>query len=414
MMRLLILSDSPYYYPPFRAGGSVRQLRALARTLRQQGLAVTVVARRADGANVDPDIVDDGAPIRYLGPAGEQRGKGWAALLPNLLYMLRVFAFMLASRHSFDVVVISGFRLLAAPAGLAARLLGKRCVLRIENANDVTFDLTAQSSANMHRWGQRAVSGAIRVLCWSAFRTADRVVAFCPDIAVRLKDIGAPARKIAQIPNGVDCAEFAPVSAERKLALRVQLALPTDSILFIFTGRLAHSKGIMSLLESWRLLAQERSNLQLLLLGSGGDSFDSCELAARGYVAAHALQDSVAFCGGVDDVAEYLQAADVFISLSEAESFGVSILEAFAVGLPSVLTPVGVAADLPPSDWGESVAVGAPAREVLAHLQRLLERRDAWTRMAMETRRIVGDDYSFDVIARAYCALLGPTVPDPT
>ena len=76
-LKVLILSDSPYFYPPFTAGGSVGQLRGLAHEFRQLGMSVGIVARRSAIDRAGTTVHDGDISIRYLGPGGEQRGKGW-------------------------------------------------------------------------------------------------------------------------------------------------------------------------------------------------------------------------------------------------------------------------------------------------------------------------------------------------
>ena len=81
-----------------------------------------------------------------------------------------------------------------------------------------------------------------------------------------------------------------------------------------------------------------RQDLFLLLVGSA-DSHDSCETEAREYMLTHEGEGKIT--GTVDNVSEYLRASDVFIFLSHFEGFSLSILEALATGLPSIVTNVG-------------------------------------------------------------------------
>lgn len=405
MTRVLLLSDSPYFYPPFLAGGSVGQLREMAQEFRLRGLSVSIVARRGAADKSGASVLDAGVPIRYLSPGGEQKGRAWSALLPNAIYMLRVFGFLVSARNSYDVIVLSGFRLLAVPAGLTARLLRKRCIVRMENSNDLSFRLAPKTAERLGPLGRNIVVGCVRLMYWLGFQTVHKIVAFTPEIAASLQHLGAPTRKVVQIPNGVDEAVFAPIDSRSKSARRARLGLPTDPILFLYTGRLALSKGVMQLLEVWRQLVQSRADLLLVLLGSGSESLDDCEKDAREFVVTQGLHDSVLMRGKVANVLDYLQASDLFISLSEGEAFSVSILEALSVGLPSILTRVGGAPDKSEGDWGELLQVRAPTAAALTQVQRLLARQAEWPRMSAVARHIVERHYTIKAVVRRYLVL---------
>ena len=75
--------------------------------------------------------------------------------------------------------------------------------------------------------------------------------------------------------------KFYPVSNEEEIRLRKKLFLPLEKTIFIFTGRLALSKGVLPLIESFNYLRQKYNNIHLLFVGSGKNSFDDCENELR-------------------------------------------------------------------------------------------------------------------------------------
>ncbi|UCG91892.1 MAG: glycosyltransferase family 4 protein, partial [candidate division WOR-3 bacterium] len=58
------------------------------------------------------------------------------------------------------------------------------------------------------------------------------------------------------------------------------------------------------------------------------------------------LHDNILFLGQRDDVAELLSNSDVYVSSSEWEGFGLSIVEAMAAGKPIIATKVGAVPEL--------------------------------------------------------------------
>lgn len=403
--RVFLVSDSPYFVPPFTAGGTETQLVQLAQRLRDSGVPVSILARAPAHPYIASAAHAKTPMISYIGPAGEQRGKAWAALLPNLLYVVRVFGSLIARRASYDILLVSGFRLLSVPAGLAARLLGKTCIVRIEDANDLTFTLSAESRTSMGGFGLKMMLAIVHAIYWSSFRLADKIVAFTNQIDSRLRDMGASPAKIEIIPNGIDTQVFHPIDAGERIGLRARLNLPEDALLFVYTGRLTRSKGVMDLMTVWVELVTVRSDVRLVLLGDEGGGPDGCEAEARHLLAARGAEESVLFCGSVRNVSEYLQCADAFLSLSHGETFGMSLVEALTTGLPSVVSTVGIAQGIGgPQPWGWAVPVGAPPQIPLQALHELLAAQPQWPQLAQAAQR-ESAKYSIESVTAQYRAL---------
>jgi glycosyltransferase involved in cell wall biosynthesis len=91
----------------------------------------------------------------------------------------------------------------------------------------------------------------------------------------------------------------------------------------------------------WRGIKSEHEQVHLVLVGTGGLDIHNCEAELKEYVRSHGLQDSVRFTGAVENVHEYLQAADIFVFPTEREAFGISLIEAMACGLAVISTSAG-------------------------------------------------------------------------
>jgi glycosyltransferase involved in cell wall biosynthesis len=138
------------------------------------------------------------------------------------------------------------------------------------------------------------------------------------------------ADRITVIPYGVDPEHFAPerVSAETRAELRERFGSPV----VLATGRLVYYKGFEHLIA-----AAGRLEASVVIAGGGPWEPRLRELASG--------VENVHMVGRVSEPAlvDLLGAADCFVlpSTSRAESFGVSTLEAQAMGLPAVVTDVG-------------------------------------------------------------------------
>lgn len=407
--RVYVVSDCPDFRPPYTAGGTERQLSALAVELGHCNMDVTVIARARTDEPAGSSALGGAIRTVYMPPGPRSKGSGWASLLPNLKFILNVSAHLLHARRRYDALIVSGFRQLALPIALLARLVGKRCIVRIETTWDLDDELSAESNARIGGAARLVSSTLIRVTRRIAFALADRVVAFADPLEQRLVEAGAPSAKVVQIPNGVDLERFAPVPPSAKRAFREELRLPLDKSIFIYTGRICRSKGVRDILRLWERCAK-RGDLYLLLVGSDSGGHDSCEEEVRDFARRHAA--SVRVTGRVANVAQYLQAADVFLFLSHGEAFGLSVLEAVATGLPCIATDVGCVRQLVRHhENGAIVPLDAETRLLLSEIDWVQSQRARWHQMGAWGRAQVIGSYALGAVARRYVQLLGGVEP---
>jgi glycosyltransferase involved in cell wall biosynthesis len=117
--------------------------------------------------------------------------------------------------------------------------------------------------------------------------------------------------------------------------------LPLDRTLVAFTGRLLKGKGLDVLIPAFARLAATNPQLHLVILGSGAGHTLSVEEEVRASVRDLRLDDRVTLTGRVENVEEYLRAADIFAFPSIYEGLPHSIVEAAAAGLPSAASRAG-------------------------------------------------------------------------
>jgi glycosyltransferase involved in cell wall biosynthesis len=170
---------------------------------------------------------------------------------------------------------------------------------------------------------------------------ADAFSAISAEIASEWTSSGIPSGRIHLIPNSVDTARFTPPGPGQKLLLREQLDLPREAVIAIYTGRLVSYKGLPLLLRVWNEIRIKHPNVMLILAGTGGLDIHNCEAELRDYVKANHMGQHVRFTGAVQNVADYLQASDLFVFPTENDAFPSSIVEAMACGLAVISTPVG-------------------------------------------------------------------------
>lgn len=136
----------------------------------------------------------------------------------------------------------------------------------------------------------------------------------------------------SHILNGVDeeCYFYAEDAEKNKI--REKLSLPKDVVLWVSSGHLSSRKDPAFLIDSWKKYFPNDERNVLLFIGSG-PLYDECKgLAAN--------ENNVIVQGYVNNVVEYLQAGDYFVSASKAEGLPNAVIEALACGLPVLLSDI--------------------------------------------------------------------------
>jgi glycosyltransferase involved in cell wall biosynthesis len=108
-----------------------------------------------------------------------------------------------------------------------------------------------------------------------------------------------------------------------------------------FAGQVARHKGTDLLLDAMAMLAADYPNLALHIFGGCED-----EDRLRAEIASRGLEGAVRYWGYREDVGDLLRSADMHVHPSPpsrfAESFGRTVVEAMAAGVPSVCFRSGV------------------------------------------------------------------------
>jgi len=166
-------------------------------------------------------------------------------------------------------------------------------------------------------------------------RLADAVTACCHFSAEGLtRTDGFAGARIQVIENGIEVERYGP-PADKALA-REDVGLEPDRRYIIHVARHHPVKDQATLLKAFALAAPDLPRVDLLMVGDGPlrGELESLAVELR-------IPDRVKFLGIRDDVPDLMRAADVFALTSLSEAASLTLLEAMASGLPSVVTAVG-------------------------------------------------------------------------
>ncbi len=352
-------------------GGAERQIRAVAEHLQSRGVQVSILTRRYAGLSAFETI--GGVPVYRLPIPGPKVTASLSFTLAALPLLARLRPHVLHAHEVFSP---------ATTAVAAKRMLGTPVVVTAHRSGPL---------GDFHRLQQKFMGGA-RL---AAFRRAvDAFIPISQEIADEMDAAGISASQRCPIPNGVDAVHFAPLAGEAALALRQRLGLTGDPIA-IFTGRLAAEKRVDQLISAWPAVRSALPGALLLILGTG--ELEASLKAAAG--------PGVHFAGPQEDVAPYLQAADLFVLPSTAEGLSVAMLEAMSTGLPALVTNVGGASDvITHAENGWLISPDAPEQLTQALLT-LLGDPPLRARLGAQARLKIETTYALPVVVQQLEAL---------
>ncbi len=326
-LRICLLIGS--FYPVI--GGGERHAHLLCRELSRRGNAVLVLTRRRTRDLPHCETLDGFTVIR-VGPYGFSRLGKYLMLAPALWRLWSL-------RRQYDLIYVCGLRVLGLAGVLAQIIFRKPCVLRAESRGEMSGEFIWQSPEGQIKPIRRAVFRPLIALRNRLFIRAACFLSISTPIREEFRAAGVPPDHIAEIPNGLDLETFRPGAPGDRRALRQKLGLP-EAILYAYSGKLNRGKGLERLLRVWSRFAVNHRNVHLILIGSGGGQYLSCEQVLRDFVRECNLESSVTFAGYVDNVPDYLHATDIFVFPSESEAQGLSVLEALACKIPVIASRI--------------------------------------------------------------------------
>lgn len=121
-----------------------------------------------------------------------------------------------------------------------------------------------------------------------------------------------------------------------KNEIRNKYYIPDDAFVYGFVGRITGDKGINELLYATKNILNIYSNIYVLLIG-GIDKEESVDSNLYDWSKSNS---HVIYCGSTNEVQRYMAAMDCYVMPSYREGFGLTVVEAGAMGIPVICTNI--------------------------------------------------------------------------
>jgi UDP-glucose:(heptosyl)LPS alpha-1,3-glucosyltransferase len=204
------------------------------------------------------------------------------------------------------------------------------------------------------------------------------------------------------IPNGVDAAQFSP---SMRLALRAEARrrrnFQESDFVLLLIGNDWRVKGLETVLRA----ASTLRDLPILVIAAGDDSPDSFRETAKSL----GISERCRFEPSRKDVLDFYAAADLYVSPSREDSFGLPVAEAMACGLPAITSIfAGVSSLL--HDGVDSLILRDPHdAKTLATMIRTLYQQAEWRSRMGQAAAKASLEWTWDRNAAAVTQLLRKT-----
>lgn len=222
-----------------------------------------------------------------------------------------------------------------------ARLIGTTAAFLMRVPNRIIFahGVLYETMHGVKRWGIKMMDKVVAAM-------VHKVVCVSPSVAnVRVRDgINKPSKNYILnhgTCGGIDTEhQFNPAlyNAENISTLKTNMGLQGCNLVVGFCGRMVRDKGIIELIDAFKLLKESYSNkvIKLLIIGPN-EVRDSVSEYTKEIIK---YDKDIIFTGRIryEKMAEYYMLMDVFVLPSYREGFGMVTIEAGAMGVPSIVS----------------------------------------------------------------------------
>lgn len=248
---------------------------------------------------------------------------------------------------------------------------------------------------------QTVLIGMDRLLCWAATTIIPEGQGVKNDL-VSYQITTKPLRVLANgNVNGIDTSYFDQTlfSDSANQTLHEQLNISPDDFVFIFVGRLVSDKGLNELIAAFKALTLPQ--VKLLLVGPYEPELDPLQAETLHEIDHNANIITVGF---QPDVRPYFAIGDALVLPSYREGFPNVVLQAGAMGLPSIVTNINGCNEIIKNHQNGLVIPVKDPSALEKAMRQVVEDEVLYQSLRQEARRKIVNNYEQQVVWQAILA----------
>lgn len=195
--------------------------------------------------------------------------------------------------------------------------------------------------------------------------------------------------------RGIDLTRFNP--SDNDVQKEAQRYKRPDCFTFIFIGRLVGDKGIGELTEAFSRLNRKHPSTRLLLIGSQEPELDPLDPDTLNEIEQNPAIEAV---GRQSDVRPWLAASDCLAFPSYREGFPNVVIEAGAMGLPSIVTDINGSREIITNGRNGVIIPPRDAEALYRAMTSIVENKELTRLMAAEARPLIASRFEQSFVRR--------------
>ncbi len=242
-----------------------------------------------------------------------------------------------------------------------------------------------------------------------ALRNVDAAIAVSPAVSRQLEKI-FPAAKVRHIPNGIALDDRLQEKREELgRGFRADHGISIDAPLVVTLGELKVLKGQRDFVLAANEVVKTIPDAKFVVAGKDNSLDQKFRRELKRLVRVFGIEENFLWLDWLDDTGPLLAAADLFVSPSHSESFGLAILEAMAAGTPVLATETDGAREL--IDQADALTPIKDPLELAAKIISLLQNNGRRSELAAALENIARSRFGVDRMiastAELYSELIG-------
>lgn len=192
--------------------------------------------------------------------------------------------------------------------------------------------------------------------------------------------------------NGIDTSYFSPenFTDEDELHFKGKLSIKDDDFVFIFVGRITREKGINELVEAFEEICLNSNNVKLILVGPEEFENDLLEEHVLNLINTNI---NIVKVGFQLDVRPYYCISDCLVLPSYREGFPNVLLQAGAMGLPSIVTDVNGSNEIIKNDFNGTIVPIKDKSALFESMQKMIIDNTYKSKLSAQSRGIIISRY---------------------
>ncbi len=368
-------------------GGAENQSQKLSRELALIGMEIKFITTkntknsRNIASNNDFEIIE--LPFLYKGDNSILRK------ISTFIYLLELFIYLSINNKKYDILQTFQMDKHSFVTMLCGLIFNKPVILREANVKQ-----SDKSKENIN-------NSFFQKNAYKLYTKAAAYIALNNEIKNEfIKDFNFNSEKIHLIPNGVEIFD-----SKNKQELRTKLNMPFNSFIGVCSARLEPQKNHILLFKAWCELIKNSPDSVLICLGDGAERKKYEE-----FILKKKCKNNIIFTGNVNNVQEYLQAADLFLLTSFYEGMSNALIEAMSFSCPCLVSDIEANRFLIRNEYNGLLFNLEESPEKLANLIDGLLHNQEKSKKLGENAKLTAKEFSITESAKKYYELYNSIV----